>query len=73
MKPDHSLPRVHRALALKPVPQAVLRHHGGRFELIDAGSPRHLALTRCSEWSARIAGVFSPSVSWPVFVREVAA
>lgn len=68
MKPDHNLSRVHRQLAAAAGPQAVLRDRLGRFELLPASSPRVAALP-----ADRLLGVFSPSVSWPAFVREVSA
>lgn len=71
MKPDPNVVRVHRLLAAKKSPQAVVRDRRGHLELIDASSVRYSAISRSPEWSLRVVGVFTPSVSLPVFQREV--
>lgn len=73
MKPDANVVRVHRFIVQATEPMAVLRGRNGRLEILPASSQRFAALAACSAWLPRIVGVFSPDVSLPAFLREVAA
>ena len=73
MKPDPNVSRVHRLLAARNAPHAVVRDRRGHLELIDAASLRFSAISRSAEWSRRVVGVFEPTVSLPAFQRELGA
>lgn len=73
MKPDPNVARVHRLLASRRAPQAVVRDRRGHLELIDAASVRFKSIAASAEWSRRVLGVFDPTVSLPAFQREVGA
>lgn len=68
-----SIDRLHRQLAARTAPQAVIRLFNGRFALIPADSCRLVSLQRSPRWSSRLCGVFLPDVSMPVLREELSA
>lgn len=69
---DHKLERLHRRLSARSGPQAIVCQ-SGKFDLIDADSPRLGAMLAVPEWAGRVIGVFSPDVPIDVLRDEVCA
>lgn len=69
---DHKLARLHRRLSTRSGPQAIVCR-SGKFDLLDADSPRLAAMLMSPAWSPRVLGVFSPDVPINVLRAEVSA
>lgn len=69
---DHKIERLHRRLAARSGPQAIVLR-SDKFDLLDADSPRLDAMLATSAWAGRVIGVFSPDVPIEVLRDEVAA
>ena len=69
---DHKIERLHRRLAARSGPQAIVLR-SGKFDLLDANSPRLDAMLATSSWADLVIGVFSPDVPIEVLRDEVAA
>lgn len=69
---EHKIQRLHRRLASRSGPQAIVSR-SGKFDLLDADSPRLDSMLATPAWAGHVIGVFSPDVPIDVLRDEVAA
>jgi len=69
---DHKLERLYRRLVARSGPQAII-FRSGKFDLLDADSPRLTAMLAVPDWAGRVLGVFTPDVQIDVLRDELAA
>jgi len=69
---ERKLERLYRRLVARSGPQAIVCR-SGKFDLVDADSPRLAAMLAVPDWAGRVLGVFSPNVPLDVLRDEVAA
>jgi len=68
---DRKLARLHRRLMASESAQAVVRLPNEKFALMPTNSPRLVSILDSALWSARVVGVFAPSVDYSVLCAEV--
>ena len=69
---ERKLERLYRRLVARSGPQAIICRTG-KFDLLDADSPRLGAMLAVPDWAGRVLGVFSPDVPIEVLRAEVVA